>query len=235
MLSRRDFALTGAAGALVMASPGRASAAGGAAADAAVDGKLVFDVYREGDRIGHHAVRLRQDGERVEVDIDIDLQVKFAFFTAYRYRHRNREVYDGLDLVSMSSRTDNNGERIAVDVRRDGDALVIDGKDGRRRAPGDLIPTTYWQPRSVEQTRWIDSQNGRVVESEVTRVGTERIRYEGREVAAERFRLRGDLDCDLWYGPEGWAKLAFEVRGSRISYRRRPESDVASLDQAVRS
>lgn len=228
MFSRRQFALTGtaAAGTLVMARPGLAQG---------VDGRLVFDVYREGDRIGTHELRLRQDGDRIEADIHIDLAVKFAFLTAYRYEHRNREVYEGDQLVSMRSRTNNNGERIAVDVERDGDELVVDGKDGRRRVAGDLIPTTYWQPRSVRQNRWIDSQNGRVVASEVTAMGAERIRYEGREVAADRFKLRGDLDCDLWYGPEGWAKLAFEVKGSRISYRRRAESDVASLEPAVRS
>ena len=228
MLSRRDFALTGtaAAGALMMARPAAASR---------IEGRLLFDVYREGDRIGTHTLRLRQEGERIEADIDIDLAVKFAFVTAYRYRHRNREVYEGEQLVAMASRTNNNGEQVAVDVRRDGDALVVDGKGGRKRVAGDLIPTTYWQPRSVRQTRWIDSQNGRVVESEVTALGSERIRYEGREVPADHFRLRGDLDCDLWYGPEGWAKLAFVVQGSRISYRRRAESDVASLEQAVRS
>jgi hypothetical protein len=228
MLSRRQFALTGtaAAGALVTARPALAEG---------VDGRLLFDVYREGDRIGTHELRLRQEGERIEADIDIDLAVKFAFVTAYRYRHRNREVYEGDKLVSMSSRTNNNGEKLSVDVRRDGDELVVDGKGGTQRVAGELIPTTYWQPRSVKQNRWIDSQNGRIVESDVTHAGTDRIRYEGRQVAADRFLLRGDLDCDLWYGPEGWAKLAFEVQGSRISYRRRPESDVASLEPAVRS
>jgi hypothetical protein len=228
MFSRRQFALTGtaAAGTLVMARPGLAQG---------VDGRLVFDVYREGDRIGTHELRLRQDGDRIEADIHIDLAVKFAFLTAYRYEHRNREVYEGDRLVSMRSRTNNNGEKLKVDVTREGDALVVDGKAGTQRVAGDLIPTTYWQPRSVRRTSWIDSQNGRVVESDVTNLGSERIRYEGREVPADRFRLSGDLDLDLWYGPEGWAKLAFEVQGSRISYRRRAESDVASLEPAVRS
>jgi len=228
MFSRRRFALVGtaAAGTLVMARPGLAQG---------VDGRLIFDVYRGGDRIGTHDLRLRQQGDRIETDIHIDLAVKFAFITGFRYEHRNREVYEGDQLVSMSSRTNNNGERIKVDVKRDGDELVVDGKNGRRRIAGDLIPTTYWQPRSVRHDRWIDSQNGRIVQSEVTAMGAERIRYEGREVAADRFKLRGDLDCDLWYGPEGWAKLTFEARGSLISYRRRAESDVASLAPAVRS
>jgi hypothetical protein len=224
MLSRRQFALTGAAGALVMAGPARAA-----------DGRLIFDVYREGDRIGTHEVRLRKNGERLEVDIDIDLQVKFAIVTAYRYRHRNREVYEGPRLISMSSRTNDNGEKYAVDVRRDGDELVVDGIEGTQRVAGDLIPTTYWQPRSVNFDRWIDSQKGKIVEAEVTHVGAEQIAYEGGQITAEHYRLRGEFACDLWYADQGWAKLVFEVKDSRIRYRRREESDVASLEQAVSS
>jgi len=224
MLSRGGFALTGAAGALVTAAPARAA-----------DGRLIFDVYREGDRIGVHEVRLRQDGDRLETDIDIDLRVKFAFVTAYRYRHRNREVYEGGRLVSMSSRTNDNGDALAVDVRREGDELVVDGKDGIRRVAGDLLPTTYWQPRALEFSRWIDSQNGDIVESEVTRIGTEEVAYEGGRATADRYRLEGDVDCDLWYGEQGWMRITFEVEGSRITYRRRAESDVASLPQAVPS
>lgn len=202
---------------------------------AAANGRLVFDVLRDGDSIGSHELRIRREGGRIVTDVDIDLEVKLAFVTLYRYRHRNREVYEDGRLVHMSSRTDNNGEDLAVEVKREGDRLIVDGPAGRVEAPGDLVPTTYWQPRTVLAGRWIDSQSGRIAESRVEALGSETIRYEGRDLACRRYALRGDLDCDLWYGDEGWAKLAFEVSGSRISYQRRPESDVASLPQAVAS
>lgn len=202
---------------------------------AAADGRLLFDVFRGDSRIGRHELRVRRVGDRIETDVAIDLEVKLAFVTLYRYRHRNREVYEGDRLVQMSSRTNNNGEDLAVDIRREGETLLIDGAEGRVTAPGQLFPTTYWQPRSVEAGAWIDSQSGRIVESRVEAVGEEVIAYEGRDIVCRRYALRGDLDCDLWYGPEGWAKLAFEVSGSRISYRRRPESDLASLPQALAS
>lgn len=206
-----------------------------ATAARADEGRLLFDVRRNGERIGTHELRLRRSGDRIEADIAIDLKVKLAFVTVYRYRHRNHEVYEAGRLLSMSSRTDNNGEKLRVDVARDGDELVVQGSSGALRAPGDLLPTTYWQPRSMAQSRWIDSQNGRLVAGRVERAGVERVAYEGRQIECERYRLRGDLDLDLWYGPEGWAKLAFQFGGSRIDYGRRAESDVASLPQAVTS
>ncbi len=223
-LTRRQIWLTGSAAMSMVAWPARAS-----------DGRLVFDVYRNGSKIGTHAITLRASGARVEVDIAIDLEVTLAIVPVYTYRHRNHEVYEGAELVSMSSRTNDNGEELRVDIHRDGDELVIDGSAGTRRVAGELIPTTYWQPRTVERERWIDSQNGRVLSIEVRDEGTERIRYEGRMLECRRYAFSGEAEGVLWYGPEGWAKFAFEVRDSRIEYRRLPESDVASLPLAVPS
>ncbi len=224
LFTRRNLLLTGAAGATMASTPAFAES-----------GRLAFDINRNGERVGSHDVRLRRSGDQIEVDIDIDIKVGLGFVTLYRYTHTNREIYEGTQLVAMSSRTNDNGTPHRVDVRRRGDELVIDGDDGTIRAPGNLFPTTYWQPRSVSTSRWIDSQSGRVVESSVQRVGTEIIRYEGRDVACDRYALRGEVDLDLWYGPHGWSKLAFNYGGSNIDYVRRPESDVASLSQAVAS
>jgi hypothetical protein len=37
---------------------------------------------------------------------------------------------------------------------------------------------------------------------------------------AKHFKVRGDLDVDLWYADDRWVKLAFAASdGSRIDYR----------------
>ncbi len=223
-LTRRHAMIAGAAGLTLAGRPA-----------AAADGRLLFDVYRNDGYIGSHEILFRQVGDRLETDIAIDLDVKFAFITVYRYRHRNHEIYEGGQLVQMSSRTDDNGKKLSVDVHREGDELVIHGADGRLRVAGDLVPTTYWQPTSIAASAWIDSQHGRVLNSEVTDLGEAPIEYDGRTVLCRHFRKEGDLSLDLWYGPDGWTTLAFELSGSRFTYRRRPESDVASLPQAVAS
>ncbi len=186
----------------------------------ASSGDLRFEVFRDGSEIGYHVLSFAQDGDRLTVDIDIELRVRFAFITAYRYEHRNREEWDAGALIGFKSRTNDNGTRHAVEARREGDQLLIQGTDGRLTGPVSLLPTTYWHRNFMDRERWIDTQNGRIVESSVEAAGIETIESAGKMVDAQRFKVRGDLDVDLWYHDERWVKLAFDVSdGSRIDYR----------------
>lgn len=186
----------------------------------ASSGKLRFAVFRDGSEIGYHVLSFVQDGERLTVDIDIELRVRFAFITAYRYEHHNREEWQGGALSGFQSRTNDNGTRHTVKAEREGDELIVRGSDGRTAAPGDMLPTTYWHRNFMHRNRWIDTQNGRIVASEVEAVGVEQIEAAGQTVEAERFAIRGDLDVDLWYHDERWVKLGFAASdGSRIDYR----------------
>ena len=212
---RRQF-LRQSAG--LLAGMGMIGARGGAAA--ASTGDLRFAVFRDGSEIGYHVLSFAQDGERLTVDIDIELRVRFAFITAYRYEHHNREEWEAGALLGFRSRTNDNGTHHEVETRREGDQLLIQGTHGRLEGPASMLPTTYWHRNFMDRDRWIDTQNGRIVESAVEPGGTETIESAGRMVEAQRFRVRGDLDVDLWYHDERWVKLAFDVSdGSRIDYR----------------
>jgi len=215
MMLRRQF-LRQSAGLVVgmgmVGTGGRAAVAG--------SGDLRFDVLRNGSEIGYHVLSFAQDGDRLTVDIDIELRVRVAFITAYRYEHRNREQWEANELLSFKSRTNDNGTRHAVEAHRDGEQLIVRGSEGRLQVPVSTLPTTYWHRNFMERDRWIDTQNGRIVESSVTGRGTERIEKAGEMVEAERFAVRGDLDVDLWYHDDRWVKLGFTASdGSRIDYR----------------
>lgn len=193
--------------------------AGGKAAVAG-SGDLRFEVFRNGSEIGYHVLSFTQDGERLTVDIDIELRVRVAFITAYRYEHRNREQWAAGEFLGFRSRTNDNGTRHSVEAERNGDQLIIRGSEGRIEAPASVLPTTYWHRNFMAGDRWIDTQNGRVVESAVERRGSEAIDAAGEKVEAERFAVRGDLDVDLWYHDDRWVKLGFGASdGSRIDYR----------------
>jgi hypothetical protein len=183
-------------------------------------GDLRFEVFRNGSEIGYHVLSFNQNGEQLTVDIDIELRVRFAFVTAYRYEHRNREQWEASELLGFKSRTNDNGTRHSVEARRDDGQLIVQGSEGKLELPVSMLPTTYWHRNFMERDRWIDTQNGRVVESRVIARGNERIEAAGEMVDAERFEVRGDLDVDLWYQDDRWVKLGFTASdGSRIDYR----------------
>jgi len=187
-------------------------------------GRIDFEVLRDGEPIGHHRLRFERRDGRLHVDIEIKLDVTFTFVTLYYYRHRNHEVWEGDRLISLETRTDDNGDAYRVSAQAKGDKLIVEGSAGRLELPGDTLPTSYWHEQMVERGEWLDTQKGRLVRSEVTSLGAETIRSRGDEIEATRYALRGDLDCDLWYRDGHWQKLRFSISGSTIDYVRQPQS-----------
>ena len=184
-------------------------------------GVQAFAVDRNGSPIGHHRLSFARNGDRLDVAIDIALEVKLAFLTLYRYRHQNREVWEGDRLVSFTSSTDDNGTPHRVSARRSGDVILVESGGGRIEAPGDALPTTYWQRRFLDAPTWIDTQSGRLLSCTVTPRGSAQIDAVGQNVAADRFAVTGDLTLDLWYAAEHWVRLESPASdGSTIGYMR---------------
>jgi hypothetical protein len=188
---------------------------------AAVPASAQLDVRarRNGADIGWHRLRFSEQEDRLLVEIEIELAVRFMFIPVYRYQHTNREVWHGDRLLTLESRTDDNGTQHSVSARSEGDRLLVDSTAGRFELPPDTLPTSYWHEATVQRGEWLDTQSGRLVRSSVTRQGLDPIRAHGRDVRAERYTLSGDLECDLWYFDASWAKLRFVASdGSTIDY-----------------
>ena len=180
---------------------------------------LNFKVLRDGAPIGHHSIAFNQVGDELHVDVAIDLEVNFAFITLFRYEHRAKEVWRDGRLVSLESRTDDDGKRYTVSAKSTPEGLVVEGTEGRYLAPAEILPTTYWRPETVEQDVLLDTQRGGLLTVSATPKGTEVVKTAKTPLPAQRFALEGDLEVDLWYDPTGdWMKIAFSVRGSEINY-----------------
>jgi hypothetical protein len=180
---------------------------------------LAFDVLMDGSKIGRHVVSLWNQGDRTYVDIDIALKVGLGPIVFYRYEQRNRALWENGALVSFISNTDDDGDAFAVRASRNGDGLsvAVNGTDGI--AVSDWFPTTYWNKRTVTQDRLLATRDGEVLAVDTKFVGVETVKAGGRDVTAERFEMRGDLDIDLWYDEnDRWVKLAFDYRGNRFDY-----------------
>ncbi len=209
-------------GALANASPGLATTAGQVASlrpDALID----FKVMRDGARLGHHRITVQEAGAQKIVEVEIALDVRLAFFTLYEYRHHNREVWEDGKLLSLESTTDDNGDRYEVRARRTHDGILVDGADGRFIAPADVVPTSYWNPRTLQADALLDTQRGTLRDVRVSPMARESVRIGDRSIPARRYRIAGDLNLDIWYDDRGeWVKLAFDIFNSRIDYFRRP-------------
>jgi Family of unknown function (DUF6134) len=175
---------------------------------------LEFDVLREGAPIGTHRVTIDQRDGETRVEIAIDMAVRFAFLTVYRYTHRSQESWREGRLVALDAQTDDNGARTQVDARATADGLNVRGSGGTYVASPETVPTSYWNRDKVARGRLLDTQSGKLID--VAAQGLT------NDASGATWRLSGDLEADLAYGPAGdWTSLAFVTRGSRIVYVRR--------------
>lgn len=191
--------------------------------------EIVFEVFRGGDEIGRHVVTLTTEGARTTAEIEIDLAVQVAFITVYRYTHRNTEVWENGQLVSMTSTTDDNGDKHFVRAVRDGSGqLTVEGSDFNGVLPADVLPTTYWSPDFVRQAKLLNSQTGAPIPVTITPTGQESVPVGAGQVTATRYVVDGELQKEIWYDAAGsWVKTRFKAQGAEIEYRRvAPGADV---------
>jgi len=212
--SRREWmrSMLGGSAALALSGPALALPAAG--------DEVIFRAYRDGDEIGWHRLTFRTEGERLLVEVEIRFDVTFAFITLYSYRHRSRETWQGPRLVALDTTTDDGGEQLAVQAAAKGDRLLVETAAGDvLDLPGRTLPTSYWHERTVGVSQWLDTQSGRLMRSAIERLGVEQVETAKAPVTATRYRLQGDLSCELWYADQRWCKLRFRASdGSIIDY-----------------
>lgn len=166
-----------------------------------------FMVFRDGLPIGHHRVSVRPDGHRTEVKVDIALDVSFAFIRLYTYRHQSTEVWQGNRLISLDSRTDDNGTAMQAQIQATPDGLRGTGSAGAIRLPADAVPSSYWTPALVSGRPLFDSQDGHALDVSV------------RPESGGWWAMEGEVRLKLSYSPQGvWSGMRFSLKGSDFDY-----------------
>jgi hypothetical protein len=182
---------------------------------------LEFDVLREGSPIGTHRVTIDENAGETRVEIAIDLAVRFAFLTVYRYTHRSTETWRDGRLVALDAQTDDDGARTQVEARAVAGGVAVRGSGGDYLAAADTIPTSYWHRDKVARDKLLDTQSGKLIDVAATRLS--------QDASGAKWRISGDLEADLAYGPTGeWTALTFVARGARIVYVRRSNSSAVA-------
>lgn len=146
------------------------------------------------------------------VAIAINIQVRRLGFTVFRYEHTNNELWRDGQLVSLESKTFDDGDDEFASVRRNAGALVIDGSGYKGDAPANSAPTSYWNYETVSRPQWFSSQSGKLLNLTITQ------RDEG---GLERVDLTGDFNNTLFYDADKeWRGCRFnDKRGVSIIYR----------------
>jgi hypothetical protein len=179
-----------------------------------------FRVSLDGREIGSHRYTLEPGGEGAVLRSQADFDVRFLFITAYRYDHVAVERWQDGCLRALDSRTDSNGEVVAVNAVSGNGGLAVARPEGRDVHTGCIRSFAYWDRQLLESDRLLNSQTGELVPVQVTPQGLERVRVRGGERVASRYRISGpNLQIDVWYADGDWVGLeALTDGGRRLRY-----------------
>lgn len=216
-ISRRNLLAVGAAAASAAARPRLPMAAAGCRYPPL--GAIRYNVYRKGLRVGEHVARFRRDGDDLKVTNDIELVVRFFGIPVYRYAHRNEEIWRNGRLHAVTSKTNKDGKKFDLTAERREGVLHVRGRKGELAIEGDILTASLWHPQTPKVERLLDIEDGVVKQIRGRARGTEQIPGPSGERRAKHYRIRGDMDRDLWYGDDcRLLRVAFDASkdGSRI-------------------
>lgn len=177
-----------------------------------------YSILMDGSPVGQEQVRVQPQGDTVTVNVTASTRVKVLFLN-FRYDHQRQEVWRGGRLESMHARTDDDGKPHSVEMTRKGDgwALTVDGKTSA--AAASALPLTLWTPEVLKRPTLLSVIDAQPYPVTVQALGVETLDLGSRTVEAQRHRISGGIDRDLWYAADGTLlKAQFKRSGYDVVY-----------------
>ena len=209
-----------------IAPPILLTAAPAAAEDQAArlpDKPMVFDVLRDGSKIGEHRLVFEREDSTLKVSVETDMTVKFAFLTIFRYEHKRVERWRNGELESLAGMTNDDGRQYEISIvrREDHYSRTVNGTE--EEIAGSLAVDSLWSKERLAAGKIFSAASDKVYRVRSDTMGTETIEVKGGEMQAEHIKLSGELDRDLWYDPSGeLLRIRYESdAGETFEYVRR--------------
>jgi Family of unknown function (DUF6134) len=181
-----------------------------------------FSIMYKGSRIGTHAVSYSSTPGEMLVKTEIHLEAKLAFFPAYALSHRSEEAWRAGRLMSLSSETVEQGERLGVEGVATPQGFRVLSKSGPFIASArTLTSNDLWTPALLEQAEVVDARRGGIIGVNARKVADESIVIAGRRVEAICYEFITPYYAgNIWYDHANlWVHGEFERDGSKVQYQ----------------
>jgi hypothetical protein len=159
----------------------------------------VFDVVRDGSKIGTDIVDIEKQGDTTIVKFTTKVLVKIMFIEAYRFESVASETWKGGQFVAFKSVSDDNGTKHTINVTSSGEKFHFEVDGRRSEVPKMPIPGTLWSRDVSKQNEVFDPSNGKRLSIKVKDLGDETLTIGGTPRQVRHFKVSGDLERDLWY------------------------------------
>ena len=177
-----------------------------------------FKVFLDDKEIGYHNFYVAEHKGVKQLKSVANFEYKLLFVRLFHYEHENSEIWTGDCLQSINSRTEVNGEPFRVDGRLEAGQFRVDSNEGEASLPECVMSFAYWNPKFLEQSSLLNTQDGEFLEVDISSPVFEELEVLGESRPSYRYHLAaGALNLDLWYSTNNeWLALESEVQGGRI-------------------
>ena len=166
-----------------------------------------FQISVDGDRCGkcQLSIESRADGRQVVLG-NSSLELKYFLYT-FRFSSIGNEIWHAGKLEKLENAAHYGSSRYQVSASGKGDELVVKTDGQERKLPRDVWTTSYWhEPEDRllgRKVALLDSHKGRSLSAKLERVGEESLTLGDKDEKCSHYRLRGDVEVDLWYDSTG--------------------------------
>ncbi len=131
-------------------------------------------------------------------------------FIVYRYRYAStgHETWKEGRLIHVANEADYNGDKYIIKGSATKQMLHYQVNGQSKKAPLEIWAASYWREpdakRVGQKVLLLDSDKGRQLTATLERLDAETIKAESASIKANRYRMRGDVEVDVWYDRHGF-------------------------------
>ena len=193
--------------ALTLCAGSSQPAGAGAPTGAAPSVHRVFDIMRQGSKIGTDTFDITRRGDVADVKIVTHVLVKVMFVNAYRYDHTETGSWKGGQLVSFASTTDDNGTNHEISATQTGSKLALEVDGTKSELPKGVVPASLWSADVSNKAQLFDPGTGKPLSTKPQDLGDETIAVRGAPQQLRHLKLSGQFARELWFDKDGLVKM----------------------------
>lgn len=164
-----------------------------------------YAVLQQGKHIGSHVLNFSRENGRFIVDVDTRFEYQRTGRGTVSFVHRAKEIWIGGWLNAFQSSTRHGNQRISVEAETLEQAMLTvrsDDDDIALQVTGYVVTSSLWHRDTRLVNRLIDLVDGRLKLVKVYYAGKDVVSSPGAPAVAAHYRIRGEINRDVWYGED---------------------------------
>lgn len=160
--------------------------------------------------IGTYTNVVTHSGDEIDVRTELQVTIRFFGFPVYHQDANRFEEWRDGRLIAFRSDTNDDGTKIHVTGKAEGDHFVVKTPTGTIIAPATVHPSNPWVAATPGSGSLMSTKTGKVVKATVIGGGEKTVTIGGRTMQLHQFLINSNKHQMVWVNSRG-VVVAFET------------------------